>query len=111
MPNLRNQVWVGDLTRPKDGVVALSRSMAACYTPQKIRVNVIAPGLVRTPASERSEADPALSQFLKKKQPPTDGMFDATEVARAALFLLGEESPSITGEISYGDSGWTLAGL
>ena len=95
----------------KGGVVALSRSIAACYAPQKIRVNVIAPGLVRTPASERSEADPELNQFLKKKQPLTDGMFDATEVARAALFLLGEESRSITGQIYWMDSGWSLAAV
>jgi NAD(P)-dependent dehydrogenase (short-subunit alcohol dehydrogenase family) len=95
----------------KGGIVALSRSMAAYYAPQKIRANVIAPGLVRTPASERSEADPQLTQFLKKKQPLTDGMLDATEVARAALFLLSEESRSITGETFYMDSGWSLASV
>jgi hypothetical protein len=46
----------------------------------------MAPGLVRTPALE-SEADPELSPFPKKKQPLTDGMWDAGEVARAALSL------------------------
>jgi NAD(P)-dependent dehydrogenase (short-subunit alcohol dehydrogenase family) len=66
----------------KGGVVALSRSMAAYYAPHKIRVNVIAPGLVRTPLSERSEADPELNKFLKSKQPLADGLIDAREVAR-----------------------------
>lgn len=95
----------------KGGVIALSRAMAAYYAPQKIRVNVIAPGLVRTPASERLESDPELSQFLKKKQPLTDGMFDAVDVARAALFLLSDESRSVTGEVFDVDGGWGLTGV
>jgi len=93
----------------KGGVVALSRSMAGYYAPQKIRVNVIAPGLVRTPASERAEADPELSQFLKKKQPLTEDMFDAADVARAALFLLSEDSRPVTGEVLRVDTGWSLS--
>lgn len=94
----------------KGGVVALSRSMAAYYAPHKIRVNVIAPGLARTPASEPSEADPELSQFLRKKQPLTDGMVDAEDVARAALFLLSDEARSITGEVCRVDAGWSVTG-
>lgn len=95
----------------KGGVVALSRSMAAYYAAHKIRVNVIAPGLVRTPASERSEADPELSRFLKQKQPLAEGMVDAAEVARAALFLLGGASASMTGEVLRIDAGWSLSGV
>ncbi|MBV9505091.1 MAG: SDR family oxidoreductase [Acidobacteriia bacterium] len=95
----------------KGGVVALSRAMAAYYAPHKIRVNVIAPGLVRTPLSERSQADPELSEFLKKKQPLTDGMIEAAEVARAALFLLSAEARSVTGEVLRVDSGWTGSGI
>ena len=95
----------------KGGVVALSRAMAAYYAPHKIRVNVIAPGLARTPALERSEADPELSQFLKKKQPLSEGMLDAAEVARAALFLLNDESRSVTGEVFHVDAGWRVTGV
>lgn len=95
----------------KGGVVALSRSMAAYYAAHKIRVNVIAPGLVRTPASERSEADPDLSRFLKQKQPLAEGMVEAADVARAALFLLSGEAASMTGEVLRIDAGWSLSGV
>src|SRR5579871_2267760 len=95
----------------KGGVVALSKSMAAYYAPHKIRVNVIAPGLARTPLSERSESDPELAQFLKTKQPLTGGMMDAAEVARAALFLLSEGARAITGEVLRVDAGWSLSGV
>ncbi|HUI80155.1 MAG TPA: SDR family oxidoreductase [Bryobacteraceae bacterium] len=94
----------------KGGVVALSRSMAAYYAPHKIRVNVIAPGLVRTPVSERSEADPELNKLLKRKQPLTEGLIDAQEVARAALFLLSDDARPISGDVLTIDAGWSMTG-
>ena len=94
----------------KGGVVALSRSMAAYYAPHKIRVNVVAPGLVRTPLSERSEANPELSKFLKSKQPLSEGLIDAQEVARAALFLLSDDARSISGDVLALDGGWSVTG-
>ena len=94
----------------KGGVVALSRSMAAYYAPHKIRVNVLAPGLVRTPLSERSEADPELTKFLKSKQPLTEGLIDAQEAARAALFLLSDEARAISGDVLRLDAGWSMTG-
>ena len=95
----------------KGGVVALTRSMAAYYAPHKIRANVIAPGLARTPAGERSESDPELAEFLKRKQPLTDGLVDVADVARAALFLLSDEARSITGEVIRVDAGWSVTGV
>lgn len=94
----------------KGAVEAMSRSMAAYYAPQRIRVNVLAPGLVRTPASERA-GNPELLAFIEKKQPLTGGMVDADDVARAAIFLLGDEARSITGEAIAVDGGWTVSGV
>lgn len=93
----------------KGAVVAMSRSMASYYAPHGIRVNVLAPGFVRTPASERV-GDPALLEFLQKKQPLAGGMVDAEDVARAAVFLLSEEARSITGEAIAVDGGWSVSG-
>ena len=41
----------------KGAIISMSRAMAAYYAPHKIRVNVIAPGLVRTPMSARAQSD------------------------------------------------------
>ena len=95
----------------KGAVVSMTRSMAAYYAPHRIRVNAIAPGLVRTPASERAVGDPELLEFIRKKQPLTGGMMDAEDVARAALFLLSEEARSITGEVLAVDAGWRVTGV
>jgi NAD(P)-dependent dehydrogenase (short-subunit alcohol dehydrogenase family) len=95
----------------KGGVVAMSRAMAAYYAPQRIRVNVLAPALVRTPASERASGDPEVREFIRKKQPLADGMVDTGDVARTALFLLGDGARSITGEVLTVDAGWKLTGV
>jgi NAD(P)-dependent dehydrogenase (short-subunit alcohol dehydrogenase family) len=94
----------------KGAAAALSLSMASYYAPQGIRVNVVAPGLVRTPASEGALGDAELAAFLKKKQALTAGMIDAEEVARTALFLLSDEARSITGQVIAVDAGWSVTG-
>jgi NAD(P)-dependent dehydrogenase (short-subunit alcohol dehydrogenase family) len=95
----------------KGGVVALSRAMAAYYAPQGIRVNVLAPAVVRTPASERAGGDPEFQEFLRRKQPLTGGMVDVADVARAALFLLGGGARAMTGEVLTVDGGWKVTGV
>ena len=90
----------------KGAVTVLSRSMAAYYAPYKIRVNVLAPGMVRTPASAPSQANSELFSFVQRKQPLTNDMVEAQDVAHAALFLLSGEARPITGEVLTIDAGW-----
>jgi NAD(P)-dependent dehydrogenase (short-subunit alcohol dehydrogenase family) len=95
----------------KGAVAAMTKSMAAYYAAHGIRVNLIAPGLVRTPAGERTHGDAAFQEFVRKKQPLNSGMIEVADVARAAVYLLGEESRSITGEVFTIDGGWRLSGV
>jgi NAD(P)-dependent dehydrogenase (short-subunit alcohol dehydrogenase family) len=93
----------------KGAVLALTRSMAAYYAPHKIRVNALSPGMVRTAASERgAQSDADLAAFLARKQPLTEGMLDAEDAARAALFLLGSGARPITGAVLAIDGGWSV---
>jgi len=92
----------------KGGVVAMTRSMASYYAPHGIRVNALAPGLVRTPASERAQTE-QLTKLIRSKQPLTAGMTEADDVARAALFLLGDEARAITGAVLAVDGGWSVS--
>lgn len=99
----------------KGAVEAMSRSMAAYYAPHGIRVNVLAPGMARTPAAERSipaanQAAAGLAEFVRKKQPLAGGMIDVEDIARAALFLLSDSSRAITGQTLGVDAGWSLTG-
>ena len=94
----------------KGAIIAMSLAMAAYYAPQQIRVNVIAPGLVRTPMSARAQSNDAVLAFMAHKQPLSRGLIDASDVAETALFLLGEKSRHITGQVVSVDGGWTVSG-
>lgn len=94
----------------KGAILGMSKSMAAYYAPRKIRVNVIAPSLVRTPMSTRAQGDPAILSLMKTKQPLAEDLIDAVDVARSAVFLLGSDSRMITGDALIVDAGWCVSG-
>ena len=54
----------------KGAIAAMSKSMAAYYAPHGIRVNVIAPGLVRTPAGERTATGDRFPGIRPEKAAP-----------------------------------------
>jgi NAD(P)-dependent dehydrogenase (short-subunit alcohol dehydrogenase family) len=97
MAAVRGELKRAAYSAAKGGVVALTRSMAAEFVHDRVRVNAIAPGAVGT---ERIlamvEASPAARKAVAA-QPL--GLIDPEEVAQAALFLASDESRSITGEV------------
>lgn len=93
----------------KGALIALTRGMAAYYAPHGIRVNAIAPGLVRTPMSQRAQGNAEIQEFIRAKQPLSGGMLEAEDVAVAALFFLGEESRFVTGQVLAVDGGWDVS--
>jgi NAD(P)-dependent dehydrogenase (short-subunit alcohol dehydrogenase family) len=94
----------------KGAIISMSRAMAAYYAAHGIRVNVIAPALVRTPMSARAQSDEEIMRFIAHKQPLSGGMLEASDVAETALFLLGEQSRHITGQVVSVDGGWSVSG-
>ncbi len=92
----------------KGAIISLSKAMASYYAPHKIRVNAIAPGLIRTPMSKRAQENPIILELMKTKQPLAEDLIDAEEVAKAALFLLSNDSRHITGEVMKIDAGWSV---
>ena len=94
----------------KGAILGMSKSMAAYYAPHKIRVNVIAPALVRTPMSARAQTDPKIVGLMKTKQPLAEDLIDAADVARASIFLLGDDSRMITADALTVDAGWSVSG-
>ncbi|MFZ0885329.1 MAG: SDR family oxidoreductase [Candidatus Acidiferrales bacterium] len=94
----------------KGAVESMTLAAACYYAPHKIRLNVLAPGLVRTPMSARATKDPAILEFMKQKQPLKAGLTEPHEIARIACFLLSEDSFPMTGEIVRADAGWAVTG-
>lgn len=94
----------------KGAVESLSLAAAAYYAPHGIRVNVLAPGLVRTPMSARAQSNDKIRSYLAHKQPLKGDFVEAEEIARIALFLLSDDSIPITGEVIRADAGWAITG-
>ena len=92
----------------KGALEAMSRSMAAYYAPHRISVNCVAPGIVRTPAGESAMDDPKLAEIVRGRQQLASGLVRVEDVARTALYLLGEAAGSITGQVVRVDGGWSV---
>jgi NAD(P)-dependent dehydrogenase (short-subunit alcohol dehydrogenase family) len=92
----------------KGALTALMTSMAATYLPDRIRVNLVAPSLTRTPMATRAASDTHILEYASRKQPLAGEMLDAAEVANAALFFLSDESRTVTGQQLAVDGGWSL---
>ena len=89
----------------KGAIVALTRAMAIAYAPEGIRCNVVCPGLVDTPMSERARNDPQIQARLGELQPLTGEPGRPEDVAGAALYLA--TAPFVTGAVLTVDGGWT----
>lgn len=94
----------------KGAIEALTKSMAAYYASHNIRVNCIAPGLVRTPMSRRAQQDDKILEFMETKQPLARGLLEAADIAETATFLLNDKSCKITGQVIAVDGGWSVSG-
>jgi len=90
----------------KGAIASMTMAMASYYAADGIRVNMVSPGLVRTPMSERAAQDPGSLAYATTKQPLAGGLLDPEDIASAALFLLSDEASRITGQILEVDGGW-----
>lgn len=93
----------------KGAIAALSRTMAASYAKEKIRVNTVAPALVRTSMSAGASSNPEVLDYISRKQPLTGGVIPVSDVARVCTFLLSEASHAVTGQCIEVDAGWSLS--
>ncbi|WP_019874056.1 SDR family NAD(P)-dependent oxidoreductase [Sporichthya polymorpha] len=89
----------------KGGVVMLTKTAAAEYAAQKIRVNSISPGTIQTAITEHLPQDMITAIIARN---PVGRIADAGEVASLALFLASDESAFITGSDYLIDGGYTL---
>ncbi|HTP40819.1 MAG TPA: glucose 1-dehydrogenase [Nitrospiria bacterium] len=95
-------------TASKGGVLAMTRELAVIHAREKIRVNALCPGPLRTEL---------LMKFLNTEEKrqrrlvhiPMGRFGEATEIAKAALFLASDESSYMTGAALMVDGGITAA--
>jgi enoyl-[acyl-carrier protein] reductase I len=86
------------------------RYLANDLGPQKIRVNAISAGPIKTLAAAGISGFSSILQVYRDKTPLRKNI-ELAEVADAALFLLGPASRAITGEIVTVDAGYHVVGF
>ena len=101
--------WAGhaNYAASKGGVKLLMQTLAQELAPQRIRVNSIAPGAIRTPinraAWETPEAERRLLRLI-----PYGRIGEPEDIARAAVWLASDASDYVNGATLFVDGGMTL---
>jgi NAD(P)-dependent dehydrogenase (short-subunit alcohol dehydrogenase family) len=94
----------------KAGVRVMARVMASELSPRGIRVNVVAPGAVRTPiwkgAAPTAEAFAALEQRISRTT-PLGRIADADHIAKTVLFLASDDAAHVQSAEIFVDGGAT----
>lgn len=91
----------------KGALVMMTRTLALALAPQGIRVNGLAPGLIRTPATAWLEGKPEVARHYEKKI--AAGRIGLPEdCAGVCVFLCSEAARYIHGQTIVVDGGLTL---
>lgn len=91
-------------TASKGGVLAMTREIAVEYARQGIRANALCPGPVNTPLLAEFLADPEV-RARRMVHLPMGRLAEASEIARAALFLASPDSSYVNGTTFLVDGG------
>ncbi len=92
----------------KGAVIALTRSLAKELAPRRIRVNAVAPGIVRTEMAERMFARLNAEQVAQLEAAHPLGFGCPRDVALSVAFLGSDEAGWITGHVLVVDGGFSV---
>ena len=88
----------------KAGVIGLMQSAAATYAARHIRVNAVAPGLVKTPLTERIWSNQKSADFSRSMH-ASGRLGEPGDVASLICWLLQPENDWVTGQVFGVDGG------
>ena len=94
----------------KAAIAGFSKSIAAYYAKDNIRINVIAPALVETPMAQRAAKDETILSFINTKQPLDGGRIaQPSDMDGLATYFMSDQSKFTTGQIVAVDGGWGIS--
>jgi NAD(P)-dependent dehydrogenase (short-subunit alcohol dehydrogenase family) len=101
------QIPMASYAASKGGLVNLTRELAAQWARKGVRVNALAPGWFPTEMTEgRMFGDERAERWIRSRTPMGRGG-EEHELDGALLFLTGDASSYVTGQVLCVDGGWT----
>lgn len=104
---LRGNTTIGTYGVSKAAEAALARNLAVEWGPRGIRINSIAPGLIKTDFAKALWEDPIRVKRAEDKT-PLRRIGDPVDIAGLAVFLSTKASAYITGQVIVADGGETI---
>ena len=99
-------------TTSKHALVGLTRNLATEYGSRGIRVNILAPGIIKTPLTHPAGVESGMDRIRQATvgagpEVPMGREAEPDEVGDVALFLCSERASYITGALIPIDGGWS----
>lgn len=88
----------------KHGVVGLTKTAALEYADQKIRINAVGPGYIKTPLLEENLSAEQMAGLVKLH--PIGRLGEAQEIAELVLWLASDKASFVTGTYYAADGGY-----
>jgi len=92
----------------KHGVVGLTRAAAIEYADKGVRVNAVAPAVIRTPMADRTFFHDEKLTSRVTAMHPLGRLGEPEEVARAVVWLCSSNASFTTGHVLPVDGGWLV---
>jgi len=92
---------------PKAAVIMMTRIAAGEWAPDRVRVNAICPGILRTPMWDADVARGAIDEELYVGIVPAHRLGQTWEVGRLVVYLCSDEADYMTGAVLTIDGGLT----
>ena len=100
------QMGTGLYTATKAGVSAFVAQAAVEWGPLGVRVNAVAPGMVRTAMAEAVYADPDLHE-RRRAMVPVGRIGTPADIGSVVAFLLSDDASYVSGQTIVVDGGFT----
>lgn len=96
-----------DYSATKGAIVSFTRSLALSLVDLKIRVNAVAPGITWTPLINATSTPEIIENLIESS--PMKRMAQPYELAPTYVYLAGDDSSYVTGQVLHVDGGSTTS--